>query len=302
MEKAQRSKRLIVVVATVFLGILASTTLQMFVTQKDTPAHVLDDWQEFALSGVITGGFSGLFAGLLLALFFVRPEEVQHHSVIEALPVQNKETIIKQSQLSRNNNSPLVWGVAAGIVIGLCVQIIRLASYPAEFRSLAKVSVLSETTSVPVPGSPGYAEYYGRIIRDLKSSDLARKAMRRIKNLTPGVRERDVDIQVLLNKENAVLSILATSNEPKFTRAFLDALLDEYILLRLSQAQEAGHTTRNDVVVLERAIPALENIEDWTMPLFAGALNGTLAGILLGLLSKRLKRRRKVMETTDFAF
>lgn len=303
MDKAKRSQRLIVVVVTVFLGILASTTLQVFLIQQDTPARALDDWQEHALSGVITGGLSGLFAGLLMAFVFVRPDEVQHpHFVIEELPVQNQERLIKQDQLSRNNSASLVWGVVAGIVIGLCLQIIRLASHPAEFRSMAKVAVRSETTFVTVPGSPGYGESYGRIIQDLESSDLARRAIRRIKNLTPEVKARDVDIRVLPAKESAVLNILATSNEPKFTRIFLDALLDEFILLRLSQAQETGHTTANVVAVQERAIPALENIEDWTMPLFAGAVNGALAGGLLGLLAKSLKKRRKAMETTEFAF
>lgn len=283
-----------------------SGRLGAFTVQKRASAavRVLDDWQEPAISGVITGGVSGLLAGLILAFIFVRPENVPAFPSVatEPSPEQGMEKIIRQNQHSRSaGGRPLVWGVMIGIALGLSVQIIRLTSRPIEFRSLAKVVALKETAHGPVPGSPGYAEYYGKIIRELESPELALKAMRRVKNLNPETRERDVDIRVAQTRGSAVFNVLATSDEPQYTRVFLDALLDEFTFLSLSQAQEAGRTAGNDVAVQERATPASENIEDWTMLLLAGAINGTLVGGLLGMLSKWLGRRRR-MQTADIAF
>lgn len=83
------------------------------------------------------------------------------------------------------------------------------------------------------------ADFYGTIIETLESAEMHRRALERVRALNPGLKDSDVDIRVAQTKGSAIFNILATGPEPKYTRIFLDALLDEFISFRQSIREQA---------------------------------------------------------------
>ncbi|MCF7786715.1 MAG: hypothetical protein K9N47_11375 [Prosthecobacter sp.] len=262
--------------------------------------EVLGDWQETAFSGAITGGVAGLIAGLLLALTLVRPEK-EIPSSLPSMQLSPATTMRKWNLSIITNNRLLIWGLVFGIALSLLIQILRLTSRPQEFRSLAKVVAAQGLDPEKISTRPINDDYYGTIIETLESSQLNSAAMKRVKIQNPEVTDHDVDVRVAQTKGSAIFNVLATGSEPKYTRAFLDALLDEFMILRTRQAEDAGRDPRKDIVIQERAIPAYENIEDWSMPLTAGSVNGALIGGLLGFFAKLFSQRQKPLPEAELA-
>lgn len=118
-------------------------------------------------------------------------------------------------------------------------------------------------------------------------------ARKRVKAQAPEVKDYEVDVRVAQTRGSALFWVVATGSEPEYTRMFLDALLDEFMILRERQAEEAGLDARNDVAIQERATIAAENVEDWSTPLLAGTLVGALFGGLLGFLAKIVSTSRR---------
>lgn len=261
------------------------------IQEHASPAtKVLGDWQEAAFSGAVTGGLAGLLAGLLLAFAFVRPAK-------ETLPILAEERAPSLNATSRF----LICGVVMGSVCGLLIQIVRLTSRPQEFRSLAKVVGVQGLNPERIAAHPISDDYYGTIIETLESPQMTAAAMKRVKARNPEARDLDVDVRVAQTKGSAIFNVIATSSEPEYTRMLLDALLDEFMVLRTRQAEAAGLDPRRDVAIQERATPASENVEDWSMPLLAGGVIGGSVGGLLGVLAEIFFRRRKPPPQADLA-
>ncbi|HEY1051279.1 MAG TPA: M56 family metallopeptidase [Prosthecobacter sp.] len=77
-------------------------------------------------------------------------------------------------------------------------------------------------------------DFYGTIIETLESSEMKRRALERVKALQPKLETGDVEIRVAQSKGSGIFSVLATGEDAKFTRVFLDALLDEHLAFRQS--------------------------------------------------------------------
>lgn len=129
------------------------------------------------------------------------------------------------------------------------------------------------------------ADHYGTIIETLESAEMKRRALERVRALHPELKETDMEVRVAQTKGSAIFNILVTGREPKFTRIYLDALLDEFMAFRRQLQEQLGKTDGNiDVAIQERATVASENVEDWILPVTVGAIGGGLLGALVGLL------------------
>lgn len=280
-------------------GLLSERPDAIVIESHASPAvEVLGDWQETAFSGAITGGVAGLIAGLLLAFTFVRPEK-EIPSSLSKMETSPPATLKPWNRSIITYNRLVIWGIFFGIASGLLIQILRLTSRPQEFRSLAKVVAAQGLDPEKISTHQINDDYYGTIIETLESSQLNSAAMKRVKTQNPEVTDRDVDVRVAQTKGSAIFNILATGSEPKYTKLFLDALLDEFMILRTRQAEDAGRDPRKDIAIQERAVPAFENIEDWSMPLTVGSVNGALIGGLLGFFVKLFSRRQRPLPEAE---
>ena len=82
-------------------------------------------------------------------------------------------------------------------------------------------------------------DFYGTIIETIESAEMKRRALERVRALNPDMKDSDVEIRVAQTKGSAIFNILATGSEPKYTKIFLDALLDEFIAFRQNIREQA---------------------------------------------------------------
>lgn len=172
-----------------------------------------------------------------------------------------------------------------GASVGVCFQSLRITGKPQEFRSLAKIVSARGMLADRSDDAAAVADHYGTIIETLESAEMKRRALERVRALNPDLKETDVEIRVTQTKGSAIFNILVTGREPKFTRIYLDALLDEFMAFRHQLQEKLGNGDgKTDVAIQERATPAFANVEDWKMPILVGAIGGGLLGGLVGLL------------------
>lgn len=120
------------------------------------------------------------------------------------------------------------------LVLGILVATsVEFAPQKPVYRSIAKV--VAGGSHLQGGNWQAQAEdFYGTIVETLESSEMKRRALDRVQALQPKLKTGEVQIRVERHKNSAIFSILATGEDPKFTRAFLDALLDEFIAFRQS--------------------------------------------------------------------
>lgn len=115
-----------------------------------------------------------------------------------------------------------------------------------------------EAGTVDFPYKDFLGDFYGTIIETLESSEMRRRAIERVRKLRLDLDESKTEVQAHQKKGSAIFVVRAFGTEPKYTRAFLDALLDEFIAFR-SQIREAQRnkaltTLTEDVVRRERSL------------------------------------------------
>lgn len=152
------------------------------------------------------------------------------------------------------------WFLLLTASIGVCFKALLITGKPQEYVSLAKLVAGGRMVS-NASGGPSYVDYlqdfYGTIIETLESAEMRRHALERVRALNPDLKESDVDVHVTQNKGSAIFNVAAIGTEPKFTRVFLDALLDEFRAfreqIREQQRNKALTALAEDVVKREAA-------------------------------------------------
>ncbi|MEQ1749583.1 MAG: polysaccharide biosynthesis tyrosine autokinase [Prosthecobacter sp.] len=140
------------------------------------------------------------------------------------------------------------WFLLLTASIGVCIQALRITGQPDTHQSLAKL--VAGGRIVSNEGNVGWQEqltdFYGTIIETLESAEMKKRALARVHALHPDLKDTNVDIRVAQTKGSAIFNVFAIGSEPKFTKIFLDAMLDEFVAFR-QQIREQG---------LERALNA----------------------------------------------
>jgi len=143
----------------------------------------------------------------------------------------------------------------AGVVLVGCQK------QPPQYISLAKLVAGGRMVSASA-GGPQYQEYlsdfYGTIIETLESSEMRKHANERVHALNPDLKACDVAIQVTQKKGSAIFNVSAIGSDPKYTRVFLDALLDEFRAfreqIREQQRNKALNALAEDVTKRETSM------------------------------------------------
>ncbi len=147
-----------------------------------------------------------------------------------------------------------------GAGAGVCWQALRITGRPQEFRSLAKLVAGGQMANDGIAFREQQVDFYGTIIETLESAEMKRRALERVRALNPELKDVDVDIRVVQTKGSAIFNILATGSEPKYTKIFLDALLDEFIAFRQNiREQAAGKTLQK---FLQEVVTRQKSMED----------------------------------------
>lgn len=151
------------------------------------------------------------------------------------------------------------WFLLLTASIGICVQALRITGKPTEYRSLAKLVAGGRMVA---QGDLNWQEtmqdFYGTIIETIESAEMKRRALDRVAALYPDLKDTEVEIRVAQTKGSAIFNVFATGSEPKYTKIFLDALLDEFVASRQQIREQAlGRVLTSfaeDVVKREKAL------------------------------------------------
>lgn len=149
--------------------------------------------------------------------------------------------------------------VLVGASIGVYFQALRITEKPQEFRSQARLMV-EGAASRKDTAREELNDLYGTIMEIAESSDMSRRALERVRALHPELEESDVQIRTARSKESGIINILAVGGEPRYTRIFLDALLDEFLAFRQSIKEQGHGKGMNDY--LQAVVNAQKSMED----------------------------------------
>jgi hypothetical protein len=141
----------------------------------------------------------------------------------------------------------MIFGCAiAGAIAGTYLQTVpearRIVDRPQEFRSQAKLVAGGQMAlNDSLNWKEQQQDFYGTIIETIDSEEMSRRALERVRALHLELKDKEcaVAIRVAQTKGSSIFTILATGAEPKYTRVFLDALLDEFIAFRQSIREQA---------------------------------------------------------------
>lgn len=143
------------------------------------------------------------------------------------------------------------WFLLLTASIGVCVAALIIMSQPITYQSIAKLVAGGRMVA---QGELNWQEtmqdFYGTIKETLESTDLKKKALDRVHALHPEMKDAEVEIAVTQTRGSAIFNVLATGSEQKYTKIFLEALIDEFVLFR-QQTREQG---------LERALDSFTEL------------------------------------------
>ena len=192
------------------------------------------------------------------------------------------------------------WLVILGASIGVCVQAVKITGKKPQYISIAKL-VATGQMEVGTSGTRRdfLQDFYGTIIETLGSSEMRRRALDRLRALHPDLKESEITIKVTQNKGSSIFHVRAFGSEPKYTRYFLDSLLDEFMAYRnqiKGQNRNMALTTlHEDVIRREKTLK--EKQEKLTR--FKAENNVTLLAGELERLNARLLKLRDERDDLD---
>ena len=127
---------------------------------------------------------------------------------------------------------------------GICLQAWKTSKLPDEYRSTARIVV---TGQIALKESVHYREemanFYGTQAQILKSGELKRRVKERVKVLHPALQPSGVNLTIERQKNSSVFNLESRGRDASYARAYLDALLDEYINLRREMRSRVSENT-----------------------------------------------------------
>jgi polysaccharide biosynthesis transport protein len=135
------------------------------------------------------------------------------------------------------------WFLLLTAAIGVCVQALRITGKPDEYISEAKLIATGKVFNADsaVVYQEYIADFYGTIIETLQSPEMRRQAIDRVTSHNPDITQAEVEIRVVQNKGSAIFNVSAIGADQKYTKIFLDALIDEYVGFRAASRQEQSN-------------------------------------------------------------
>ncbi len=127
------------------------------------------------------------------------------------------------------------------------------------YVSIGKILAQPRMTKEPLPvlDNLGQLDFYGTQLMIIESGELRHRALDRMRGLHPELKESDVEVHGERLNGSAIFATIATGEDPKYTHAFLDALLDEFISFQKEMREKADGDaiprTLDDVLAHQKA-------------------------------------------------
>ena len=180
--------------------------------------------------------------------------------------------------------------------IGLGLQAWVVLSAPPQYQASGRLMVSGK---ISVPDGAMYTEeaanFFGTQLELLQSGEVARRADARVMALNPNFEKVPVRLFASIIPKTSIFSVTAQGLQPQQTKAYLDAVMDEYIAYRRSMRSDKSDVTlsaiTDQVVDLEKELrKAEEGLFDWQKANNVVFLQeeGNSAGAYLAQLNRQL--------------
>jgi polysaccharide biosynthesis transport protein len=184
--------------------------------------------------------------------------------------------------------------------IGLGLQAWIVLSAPPQYQSNGRLMVSGK---INLPDGAVYneeaANFFGTQLELLQSSEVARRADARVMALNPNLDKVPVRLYANIISKTSIFAVTAQGLQPQQTKAYLDAVMDEYIAYRRSMRSDKSDVTlsaiTDQVVDLEKDLrKAEEELFDWQKQNNVVFLQeeGNSAGAYLAQLNRQLANLR----------
>lgn len=192
--------------------------------------------------------------------------------------------------------------------IGLGLQAWVVLSAPPQYQSSGRLMVAGK---IALPEGALYSEeaanFFGTQLELLQSGEVARRADARVMALNPNLEKVPVKLFATVLPKTSIFSVTAQGLQPQQTKAYLDAVMDEFIAYRRSMRSDKSDVTlsaiTDQVVDLEKELrKAEEELFDWQKDnnLVFLQEEGNSAGAYLAQLNRQqalLSTEAKLLET-----
>lgn len=184
--------------------------------------------------------------------------------------------------------------------VGLGVQAWMVLSSPPQYQASGRLMVSGR---IALPDGAVYneeaANFFGTQLELLQSGEVARRADARVMALNPNLEKVRVRLFASVIPKTSIFAVSAQGPQPQQTKAYLDAVMDEYIAYRRSLRSDKSDVTlsaiTDQVVELEKDLrKSEESLFDWQKEnnLVFLQEEGNSAGAYLAQLNRTLANLR----------
>lgn len=136
------------------------------------------------------------------------------------------------------------WVLLLTVSVGVAFQAWRTLSAPVVYSSQARMMVAPQ---VRLPDKPVYLEettnFIGTQMELMQSGQVRANAAARVAALHPELKPVAVNLQVSQSPQTSIFVLRASGGESEYTRAYLDAVLEEFIEYKKSIQEETSEAT-----------------------------------------------------------
>jgi beta-lactamase regulating signal transducer with metallopeptidase domain len=205
--------------------------------------HAADD------SAVLAGGNTHEYARTLVEIAAGLPSRLRKMPGVTMFGGESVQRRVRELMKASKWRGRIGMG-AMSLIAFVAVLLAVLAATKVEFKP--KTPVYQSEAKLVAPRLDDKAEnlqawradFYGTITETLESGEMKRHALERVRALYPDLKDNDVEIHASLQasqiKGSTLFGVQALSEDRKYAKVFLDALLDEFIAFRQSVREQSG--------------------------------------------------------------
>lgn len=191
------------------------------------------------------------------------------------------------------------WVLAVCLMLALGIEALILRLAPPVFASVGQMIV---NVKLNIQQSSLYTEELGNFLGTqqalMHSDQVLNRARERVASQNPGVRPQPVELQVSVLPKTTIFILRASGGNPDYTKAYLQACMEEFQNLKKGMAERASDTTIAGLTdQMLRLDPEMRKVDD-QIAAFLSTNNVTLleeatgAANYLNLLYQRLAEAR----------
>src|ERR1044071_2843263 len=143
------------------------------------------------------------------------------------------------------------WVLLLTMLLGVGAEAIWAWKAPPKFFSLGRMIMNIKITTSSGTGS-GFAEEFSNFLGTqsalMKSSRVLERAFEKVRALKPDLTPVPVDLEISVTPKTTIFNRRATGGEPEYTRAYLDACIEEYMALKAEMRANTSESTLSKII------------------------------------------------------